>query len=226
MGIGRCVGEAVSLIRTADVVGACCQRVAVAAVAVQGQCAVGAIAIACQGVVVVGRAATAGEVARRRLTRAARVAARTQRRFVHNGVRGRRDFTVGILHFGAHRHVSHVDCQRGRFQITVSVLHGVNKGVGRVDRDGVGSRHVAIAAVGVKGQRAVVAHNRSAHVEVLGISDRTALDHADHRATVPAVSPRRVIVQHARSLKHRQCRAFGHVAAVGHGHRHVIDYKD
>ena len=118
---------------------------------------------------------------------------------------------------GGAGHVGHVDRQGGGAQVTVAVLDGVGEHVCLALGDGIGVGGVAVAAVLVQAQGAVLAHDREAG-GVGGALHAAAVAHAHHGAArIPAVGTGLVVGQHACGGCHGQGRAFADVARVGLG---------
>ena len=118
--------------------------------------------------------------------------------------------------------VGYIDGQRGGRGVAIGVGHGVAEDIPHIGRGSVRTGHIAVAAIGLERQSAILSYN--------GIARRTcqrraaAGDHTCHAtAGFPAIGAGLVVGQHAAGGIDRQGRAFGHAVGVWRGGRHIVN---
>ena len=126
---------------------------------------------------------------------------------------------------GAGRHagnVGHIDCQGGGRGVAIGVGDRIAEDILHIGRGGVRTGDIAVAAIGLERQGAVLPGDGCANA---GRHRRTAAcNHAGHAtARLPAIGAGLVVGQHATGGVYRQSRAFSHAVVVGRGGRHIVN---
>ena len=121
--------------------------------------------------------------------------------------------------------VGHVDSQRGGRSVAIGVGDGIAEDVLHIGSGRVRPGDIAVAAIGLERQGAVLAGDGCAYAS--GHGRAAAGDRAGHAAaSFPAIGAGLVVGQHAAGGSHRQGRALGHIAGVRRGGWHIVDDLD